>query len=249
VLAVLAAACPAARGEGEAVVAARQAAAVLARPVASAEQRQRQVRLAAQWALSATGLYYEEPEPSADDWAEVGAVLSAVSQAARPACQVLGVPYVPQIHASLCAPACVQMALAFLGIQTSQAELLCIAGPSPETYGVHVTQIGAIASHFGAEAISGEGSVELLRCGIAAGFPVLVYQYAGKENDVEHMRVVTGFDDGAGVYRSLDPSADLGPELEIAYATFDELWRVPWREDGMGRWLCIIYPPQGRDTR
>ncbi len=220
-----------------ALTAARQA---HARPVGSVE-RAASTRLSAQWALVAAVEFFESEERSPEAWELVEQALATASSATAPACSVEGVPYVRQSDESLCAIACALMALRYLRVAATEEQLLELAEPSAPDIGVHVSYLDRFVSHYDAQAIVGEGTVDLLRCALAAGYPVLVYQYAWTDNDVRHMRAIVGFDDTRSLYFAMDPSADMGPLLAIPYADFDLLWSLPWRDDGLGHWLCIIY--------
>jgi len=241
--ALLAAALPCLGGDGGMASAAR-ARAVAASARAYTEgtpARAESARAAARWAFRAATEFLSSDDRTAERWKPIEEALARASEVCGPRFSVADVPYVRQTDPSLCAIACALMGLRFVGVPATEDALLEMAGPRARVDGVHVSRLADFVAHYGARAWIGEGSEDLVRCSIAIGRPVLVYQYAALDNDVEHMRVVTGFDDRREVYQCWDPAPDLGPSREIPYADFGTLWSIPFREDGASHWLCIIY--------
>lgn len=239
---------PCTAGDGGTASAAR------ARALAAAAQahnegtsdRAESARAAARWAFRAATEFLAARDRAEDRWKPIEEALARASEACGPQFSVADVPYVRQTNPSLCAIACALMGLRFVGVPATEEALLEMAGPRARADGVHVSRLADFVAHYGARALIGEGSEDLVRCSIAAGKPVLVYQYAALDNDVEHMRVVTGFDDRREIYLCWDPAPDLGPSREIPYADFGTLWSIPFREDGASHWLCVIYQgPEG----
>lgn len=241
--ALLTAATPCLAGDGGVASAAR-ARALAASAKAFAEgtpDRAESARAAARWAFRAATEFLASRDRAEGQWKPIEEALARASEVCGPQFSVADVPYVRQTNPSLCAVACALMGLRFVGIPASEDELLEMAGPRARADGIHVSRLADFVAHYGARALIGEGSEHLVRCSIAAGRPILVYQYAALDNDVEHMRVITGFDDARKVYSCWDPAPDLGPSREIPYADFDKLWSIPFREDGASHWLCVIY--------
>jgi len=196
---------------------------------------------AALWALDAAITYLGDPQADPEQWAAVEQALRAAGRAVGPMRAVKGVLHVAQANQVLCATACARMVLRYHGIAVTEEDILKLLDGSAPVVGVHVSRMRDIATHYGLSALIGEGSPDLIRCALALGYPVLVYQYAAPGNDVPHMRVVVGFDDTAQVYHTLDPAPDLGPNNVIPYPEFEALWRLPWREDDRSRWMCVFY--------
>lgn len=74
------------------------------------------------------------------------------------------------------------------------------------------------------------------------GYPVIVHQTMSLTDNTGHNRVVVGYSDPREVFIINDPSP-LGPDYEISYAVFDQLWRNITRfESGPPNKAYLVMP-------
>lgn len=147
---------------------------------------------------------------------------------------VLTVTHSPQTTEGGCLAACVQMVLAYWGIQRSQADL----GRQMRA----VPHIGAIGRNVlrlqspDVQVVYAQGSLELLRAWLAKGTPVIAFVQTSelpywKGVEARHAVVVIGLDD-ANVYL-LDPAQE-SDSISVSIGDFLLAW-----EDWMdGR--CVV---------
>ena len=84
--------------------------------------------------------------------------------------------------------------------------------------------IGQYVAAFGLQARRFKGGQrEHVRALLRLGVPVIVLQWLQPDSAVPHFRVVTGYDDWAGMFLVLDPF--YGPAVVIPYPVFDSLWQ------------------------
>ncbi len=208
---------------------------------AESDERFELLKPAAARALDARGALGLRPQPTEQERAAVDRAIGYVALAAPQALELQGVPHFFQSNDLLCALASTRMVLHAAGVQLSEADLLRIGGEMLNPQGLHVSFFSAVLQSLGLEAITGEGTAQLLRCALVAGRPVAVFQRVTPERNTQHMRVVIGYDRQEKAWITLDPAPQLGPRLVLSEELFDELWNLPWREDGATRWFGLVW--------
>lgn len=136
-----------------------------------------------------------------------------------------------------CGPATASMALSALGAAGDQSEAALFLKPDPDDKNVGPEELAAYARQRGYGAtVRVNGTIERLKSLLAAGFPVIVETWFIPEpgDEMGHYRLLSGYDDGAGLFTALDSYH--GPNVRLPYAEFDELWRV------FNRTYVVVYP-------
>lgn len=137
-----------------------------------------------------------------------------------------------------CGPATISMALSFFEAAGGQVEAARVLKPDPDDKNVGPDELAAYARSQGFGAVVRvNGTQGGLRALLAAGFPVIVETWFIPEpgDEMGHYRLLTGYDDGAGVFLAADSYE--GPDLRLPMADFDALWRV------FNRSFIVIFPP------
>lgn len=140
--------------------------------------------------------------------------------------QVPGVRHVYQ-RWNNCGPVTVAMALSALGDTVDQMAAAQVLKPDPDDKNVGPTELADYAMQRGHGAIVRvNGDRDRLRALVAAGLPVIVETWFVPEpgDEMGHYRLVTGYSDTAGLFRTADSYE--GPEVLVPYDEFDRLWRV-----------------------
>jgi tetratricopeptide (TPR) repeat protein len=137
-----------------------------------------------------------------------------------------------------CGPATVTMALYYFGQSGTQAQAAAFLKPDPEDKNVSPHEMETYVRSLGLGAnVRVGGDLERLKRLIAAGFPVIVETWFIPEpgDQMGHYRVLVGYDDEARQFIAQDSYN--GPNVQLDYAAFDELWRV------FNRVYIVIYDP------
>jgi predicted double-glycine peptidase len=139
-----------------------------------------------------------------------------------------------------CGPASIAEILNYFGIRRSQAEVAAVLRPDLPAYGMSLYGVPFYAESVGMRAAGGiAGTDELIKAFVANGLPVIVADQVSRTDATRHFRPIDGYDDQEGWFIGSDPY--LGPNHKIAYADFDDLWRI-----STNRWV-VIYPPAKQD--
>ncbi len=139
-----------------------------------------------------------------------------------------------------CGPASIAEILNYFGTRRSQAEVAAVLRPDLPTYGMSLYGVPFYAESVGMRAAGGiAGTDELIKAFVANGLPVIVADQVSLTDATRHFRPIDGYDDQEGWFIGSDPY--LGPNHKIAYADFDDLWRI-----STNRWV-VIYPPDKQD--
>ncbi len=131
------------------------------------------------------------------------------------------------------------MVLSYFARPEAQDEIAPFLKPDPNDKNVSPPELAAYAQSIGFQAHVGVGGdLTLLKRLLAAGFPVIVEFWFEPEPDdgMGHYRVLVGYDEQAGAFHAHD--SYVGPNLTIAYAELDAVWRV------FNRAYVVVYPPE-----
>ena len=138
-----------------------------------------------------------------------------------------------------CAPTTMGMVLSYFARPEAQDEIAPFLKPDPNDKNVSPPELAAYAQSIGFQAHVGvAGDLTLLKRLLAAGFPVIVEFWFEPEPDdgMGHYRVLVGYDEQAGAFHAHD--SYVGPNLTVAYAELDAVWRV------FNRAYVVVYPPE-----
>ncbi len=138
-----------------------------------------------------------------------------------------------------CGPTTLAMALSYWGRAETQRDLAPALKPDKEDKNVSPEELAAATQAVGLEAlVRVGGDLALLKRLLVSGYPVIVetWEVRSPDDQLGHYRLLTGYDDAAGQFLTYD-SLD-GPDLPVAYADLDELWRV------FNRVYVLVYPPE-----
>jgi hypothetical protein len=140
-----------------------------------------------------------------------------------------------------CGPASVAEVLAFWGINRSQADVQAVLRGDGNPYGMTPAGVPSYVASLGLDVVLGtNGSQDLVKALLRAGFPVIVNQTVS-DTDLEfHYRPIEGFDDAQGTFVASDPL--LGPQYQIPYSEFDHDWSYT------GARFMVVYPPDHQDA-
>jgi tetratricopeptide (TPR) repeat protein len=128
-----------------------------------------------------------------------------------------------------CGPATISMATSYFGRPEGQAQAAAFLKPNPDDKNVTPDELVAYVRSLG---LRGEnlyaGDMERLKRLLAIDVPsVISMWYVPHPNDgMGHYRLVTGYDDAAGVFLFHDSYVSPGVNVRIPYGAFDEDWRV-----------------------
>jgi hypothetical protein len=143
-----------------------------------------------------------------------------------------------------CAPANLAMALSFWGWKGDRTNVGNIVKPYPKDLNVMPYELADFAQEnagLGAMVRVG-GDDELVKRFLNAGFPVLAEKgvhfrdLAGEVTWMGHYAVVTGYDDGQGVFITQDSYITPGTDYPVPYADFNTQWR------SFNYTYLVIYP-------
>ncbi|GAA5533152.1 C39 family peptidase [Deinococcus aluminii] len=139
-----------------------------------------------------------------------------------------------------CGPVTVGMALSRWGGKLDQYDIAPKLKPNRGDVNVSPGELAAFAQSQGLDVhLAQNGSRDLLRRLLAAGYPVIVETWFVTEHGgMGHYRLLTGYDDAGQTFRALD--SYLG-RLNLPYARFDELWR------SFGRTYLVVSPPDRQE--
>jgi hypothetical protein len=138
-----------------------------------------------------------------------------------------------------CGPATAAMAVGVLGDRVDQAEAARVLKPDPDDKNVSPDEIAAFIVSRGHDAtVRVNGTVDRLRALLAAGLPVIVETWfvPTPGDEMGHYRLLTGYDDRAGVLVAQDSYH--GPNVRLPYDRFDADWRV------FNRVYVTVYPTE-----
>lgn len=146
-----------------------------------------------------------------------------------------------------CGPATLSLALRTFGWEGDQFDISNLLKPDRGDKNVNVeelvyyvrTQAGWLNADFRVG-----GSLERLKSFLAAGYPVIIEKgFILDENDggggwAGHYLLLTGYDDGQGVFITQD--SNKGPDRNVPYAELDEGW------EAFNRVYLYLYPPEAQ---
>ncbi|UQN09406.1 LysM peptidoglycan-binding domain-containing protein [Deinococcus sp. QL22] len=132
-----------------------------------------------------------------------------------------------------CGPSALSAVLGFYRVQISQEAIQRTARPN----GGYM-QISAIAPELARfklkTAVIRQGQLAQVKRLLALGIPVIVLQWYDRPGNINHFRVVRGYDDQAGIFWISDSM--VGPLTYLSYRSFDVLWNTQSRQ------LFPVYP-------
>jgi tetratricopeptide (TPR) repeat protein len=140
-----------------------------------------------------------------------------------------------------CGPATLAMALSYWGAGVSQNDVAAFVKPNPEDRNVRPDELIAYANSIGlAGTVRINGSIDLLKSLIAAGYPVIVEKGFDPEPErlgwMGHYLLLTGYSEGDQVFYTMD--SYLGPDQEEPFDHMDRFWRH------FNRTYLVFYPPE-----
>ena len=146
-----------------------------------------------------------------------------------------------------CGPATLALALRTFGWQGDQFDISDVLKPDRGDKNVNVEEliyyVRTRAGWLNADFRVG-GSLDRLKSFLASGFPVMVEKgFILDENDggggwAGHYLLLTGYDDGAGVFIAQD--SNKGPDREVPYAELEEGW------EAFNRVYVYLYPAEAQ---
>jgi tetratricopeptide (TPR) repeat protein len=126
-----------------------------------------------------------------------------------------------------CGPVSLAMAADYYGMSITQFDAADVVKGSPQDRNVSPEEMVDYLHSLGLGAVFRvDGSQDLMRRLLAAGFPVIAHQWLVRPQDgvlVGHYRVLRGYDGGRSLFIANDPYT--GPNFTISYAQFEEWWR------------------------
>ena len=135
-----------------------------------------------------------------------------------------------------CGPASIAEVLRYWGVARTQEQVQAAVRPDLNSRGMWPYGVPTYVSSTGMSSLMGVGgNPRIVKALVANGFPVIVAQMVSLTEREAHYREIEGFDDQRQTFVSTDTY--LGPNHEIGYAEFDQLW-----ERGNQRFM-VIYPP------
>ena len=134
-----------------------------------------------------------------------------------------------------CGPAAIAEVLGYWGVQQTQGQAQAALRPDGNNRGMWPYPVPGYLKTLRMDGLMGiSGTDALVKALVSNGFPVIVSQWVSAADHVGHYREIEGFDDARGVFISTD--SYLGPNHEIPYAEFDQIW------SGNQRFM-VVYPP------
>jgi len=135
-----------------------------------------------------------------------------------------------------CGPITTNMVMSYYGTYLSEAYTANKLRPNPKDVSVTALEMLTFAEieyGFGGDLVWG-GDMQMLQAFIANDFPVIVLQPLTPNSDINHFRVVRGYDRAAGTITVND--SQLGKNLVWSTQYFQKLW------DTRSNSLALIYP-------
>ncbi len=163
----------------------------------------------------------------------------------------LSAPAWEQQDMNNCGPASLSMYLRYYGWEGDQYDISNVIKPIPEDRNVNpeemVYWVRNYAGWLNATFRVG-GDLDLLKRLLAAGFPVMIEEsfyfddpyWPNDDLWAAHYLLLTGYDDASQVFLGQDSYH--GPNQKVAYARFDEDWRI------FNRLMILVYSPAGEPT-
>jgi len=147
------------------------------------------------------------------------------------------VSYEPQ-HMNNCGPVTIDMILGHYGITLSQVYTANKLRPSLDDVSVDNIEMVSFAKiEYGYQGeVRWGGNMRLIEAFIANNIPVIVLQLLDPKSDIDHFRVVQGYDRARRVVTVSDSYR--GENLQWSYEYFEGLW------DRSPREYSIVYPPR-----
>jgi hypothetical protein len=155
-----------------------------------------------------------------------------------------GVRYMDQ-HGlwNYCAPANLAMALSYWGWPGDRMDTGEVLKPYDKDKNVMPYEMAAyVEAHTDLDVVTRVGGdFDLLKRFLAGGFPVLVEKgayikdFSGVVSWMGHYEVITGYDDGRGIFIAQD--SYFTPDYEVPYDTFLQGWR------SFNYTYLVVYPP------
>jgi tetratricopeptide (TPR) repeat protein len=141
-----------------------------------------------------------------------------------------------------CGPATITMNTSYFGRPETQVEAAQFLKPNRDDKNVSPDQLAAYARATGMEVMLRQGgSVDQLKLFLSNNLPVLAETWLVHDGDgLGHYRLITGYDDAAGQFNTLDSLN--GPDFKVSYEQFDADWRV------FNRLYLVVYPPEQAET-
>lgn len=170
-----------------------------------------------------------------------GALLGSASAGAKlpPQASIPGIRHEYQ-RLNNCGPVTIGMAMNRWGSPLNQYDIAPSLKRGTQDVNVSPHELAAYARKQGFDThLAQNGSRELLKRLLAAGFPVIVETWfvTPDSGGMGHYRLLTGYDDHTQSFQALD--SYLGP-LKLPYAKFDEVWRA------YNRTYLTVSPPRRR---
>ncbi len=134
-----------------------------------------------------------------------------------------------------CGPAAIAEVLHFWGVEQTQTQAQAVLRPDGNSRGMWPYGVPGYVGNLGMSSLMGVGgNPALIKALVVNGFPVIPSQWVSAADRNGHYREIEGFDDTRQVFVSTD--SYLGPNHEISYAEFDQIWTGNQR-------FMVIYPP------
>lgn len=128
-----------------------------------------------------------------------------------------------------CGPATLSMALSYLGVNKSQAELgntlrpYQVAGGDNDDKSVTLSEVASQAETYGLHAyLRPNGTPEKIEQFIALGLPVVTRTWTHPDEDIGHYRVVRGYDHVKQVL--IQDDSLQGKDIPYSYVDFNTIW-------------------------
>ncbi len=175
------------------------------------------------------------PAPAASEVPAPVKPVSSVPVAATPSALRLGpLQYIRQTLNN-CGPASIAEVLKYWGVNQTQDQAQALLRPDGNSRGMMPYPVPSYIHSLGMSSLMGVGGNDtLVKALVANGFPVIIAQAVSATDRTGHYREIEGFDDGKGVFISTD--SYLGPNHEIGYAEFNQIWTGNQR-------FMVVYPP------
>lgn len=142
-----------------------------------------------------------------------------------------------------CGPATLKTNLSYWGWDLTQNDVANFVKPNPEDRNVRPDELAAYVRSIGYDSIIRvNGSVDLLKRLIAAGYPVMIEKGFDPEPDrlgwMGHYLLLTGYSEETQQFISMD--SYLGADISESYVHIDYYWRH------FNRVYLVAFPPENR---
>lgn len=137
-----------------------------------------------------------------------------------------------------CGPATITTNMSYFGRAETQKEAAQFLKPNQDDKNVSPHELAAYARSVGLGAIVRQGgSIEQLKLFLRNNLPILTETWLVHDGDgLGHYRLITGFDDAAGQFTTMDSLN--GANYGVTYNQFDSDWRV------FNRLYVVVFPPE-----